>query len=83
MLLNYFCFNFRMDKISDKINNSIGIAMASITGSLFTLLLINTSDPYLFSFFLVIDSAFAIGGQLILMNIFHEFQKRTEEKYSV
>jgi MFS family permease len=29
--------------LSDKINNSLGIAMASITGALFTLLLINTT----------------------------------------
>lgn len=61
--------------LSDKINNSIGIAMASITGALFTLLLINTTDPYLFSFYLVIDSAFAITGQLILMNIFSRISK--------
>ncbi|GAG82047.1 unnamed protein product, partial [marine sediment metagenome] len=61
--------------LSDKINNTIGIMISCVTGALFTLLLINTTNPILFSLYLVVDSTFAIGGGLILMNLYSRISK--------
>ncbi|MHA1729594.1 MAG: MFS transporter [Promethearchaeota archaeon] len=66
--------------LSDKINNSLGILITCITGSLFTFFLINANNPILFSIILTIDSSFAIGGQLILMNIFSRISKTNRGK---
>ncbi|MCP4760696.1 MAG: MFS transporter [archaeon] len=61
--------------LSDKMNSYIGIIIVCVSGSVFTYLLINTNNLLIFSIMLIIDSSVAIGGQLILMNIFSRISK--------
>ena len=58
----------RLGEIADKMNPYLGISIASATGAIVTLFLINTTNLFLFSVLLIIDVTIVSTGSLILQN---------------
>ena len=65
----------QLGKFCDKINPSIGIAVVAIMGALFTWLLINSPNGWVFAGLLILDAGFAQAGGLISANISSRISK--------
>ena len=65
----------KIGKIADKINPVLGVAIVSGLGALVTLFLLNSTSGYMFAIFLLLDSTFGRGGNLILQNILSRISK--------
>jgi len=64
-----------LGKICDKINPSIGTAVVALMGALFTWLLINSPNGWVFAILLILDAGFAQAGGLISSNISSRISK--------
>ncbi|TFH29826.1 MAG: MFS transporter, partial [Promethearchaeota archaeon] len=62
-------------KLCDKINPSIGTAVVALMGALFTWLLINSPNGWVFAGLLILDAGFAQAGGLISANIMSRISK--------
>jgi len=65
----------KIGKIADKINPVLGVAIVSGLGALVTGLLLNSTTGYMFAVFLLLDSTFGRGGNLILQSILSRISK--------
>ncbi len=65
----------QLGKICDRINPSIGTAVVAIMGALFTLLLINSPNGWVFAGLLILDAGFSQAGGLISANITSRISK--------
>jgi MFS family permease len=65
----------QLGKFCDKINPSIGTAVVAIMGALFTWLLINSPNGWIFAGLLILDAGFAQAGGLISSNISSRISK--------
>ncbi|WP_371804385.1 MFS transporter [Candidatus Lokiarchaeum ossiferum] len=87
ILAAYFCNGIlttilapKLGKIIDKIRPEWGISLASIAGALFTLLLLQTYNFYLFTFLMIIDFTIASVAGLSIQNILSRISERNRGK---
>lgn len=60
----------KVGKIGDLIRPELGIGIIALCGGIITWILVNTSNPYLFVLFLLIDYILALAGRLFTQNLF-------------